>query len=260
MGLPVSVLLRGPSARGLEAASAVQAVYEELRNVDAVFSTWRHDSEVSRLSRGEVAVGDCSDDVRLVAARCEQARTDTAGLFDAARPEGGWDPSGLVKGWAVERASRHLAGLPLDWCLNAGGDVLVQAPSGEAFGIGIADPRDPTGVLALLHLTSGAVATSGTAARGAHLWDPRTGKPALSVSSVTVSGPTLLEADVLATSAFVAGDLALLADRPLLSGLLVHPDGRTEATSSWSGQPLKVPAVSAEAQAWPRPRPYPPAS
>lgn len=246
MGLPVSVLLRGHGAREDAGALAVARVYDELREVDALFSTWRVGSEVSRLGRGELSLAACSPDVRAVAQLCDRACTDTGGLFDARRPDGGWDPSGLVKGWAVERASRHLEALPLDWCLNAGGDVLVRSLSGEPFGVGIADPRDPSGVVAVLRLTAGAVATSGTAARGAHLWDPRTGAAAGGLASLTVTGPSLLEADVLATAAFVAGSLGVLADRPGFAGLAVHPDGRQEPSENWSGSPLKFPSQPAE--------------
>ena len=245
MGLPVSVLLRGDGARDAPAAAAVQAVHDELRDVEAVFSTWRPDSEVSRLNRGDLSLNRCSPDVRTVARLCERARDETAGCFDAQRPEGGWDPSGLVKGWAVERAARHLADLPLDWCLNAGGDVLVSAPSGEPFGVGVVDAHDQSACVCVLRLTSGAVATSGTAARGSHLWDPRHGGPAGAFASVTVAGSSLLEVDVLATAVFVAGDLALLRGREV-SGLGIRPDGRQEATGNWSGQSLKFTAAAAD--------------
>lgn len=235
MGLPVSVLLRGPSAREPRHEPAVHRVYDELRAVEAVFSTWLPDSEVSRLNAGQLDLACCSSEVREVAELCEQARVDTRGCFDARRPDGSWDPSGLVKGWAVERACRHLAGLPLDWCVNAGGDVLVASRTGEPFGVGIADPRDPTGVLAVVPVANGAVATSGTAARGAHLWDPRTGLPAAELLSVTVLGRSLVEVDALATAAFVGG-LRLLAGSAgaePMAALAVHLDGRIETTAVW---------------------------
>lgn len=249
MGLPVSVLLRGATARDGGPEAAVRRVYDELRVADAVFSTWRPDSEVSRLNRGELALADCRSEVREVDRMCQWARDATDGLFDADAPDGHWDPSGLVKGWAVERAARHLASLALDWCLNAGGDVLVSAPSGEPFGIGIADPHDRTGVVAVVRLVAGAVATSGTAARGDHLWHPQTGRAATGLASVTVAGASLTDVDVLATAAFVDGGLGLLGCRPDTSGFAVHPDGRQEATANWAGQALKVSALPADSRA-----------
>lgn len=198
MGLPVSVLGRGPVDEAL-----VALVYAELREVDARFSPYQEGSEVSRVNRGELALEDAHEDVQWVHERCLEWTRITGGLFDARRPDGYWDPSGLVKGWATERAARHLA--TGDWCLNAGGDVVVLTPSGEPFTVGIQDPRDGSSVVTAFTTTTTAVATSGTAARGAHLWDPRTGGEASGLQSLTVTGPSLETADVLATAGFVAG-------------------------------------------------------
>jgi thiamine biosynthesis lipoprotein len=196
LALPICGLPRG----GTDEAAA--QVFAELRSVDARFSPYQEASEVSRINRGELRLDEAHEDVQEVARRCEAWKQRTGGLFDARRPDGTWDPSGLVKGWATERAARQLAG---DWCVNAGGDVVVMTPSGEPFNVGIQDPRDDSRVLLVLVMTTGAVATSGTAARGTHLWDPRTGSPATGLLSLTVIGPSLETADVLATAGFVAG-------------------------------------------------------
>lgn len=235
MGMPVSVLARGPSAGASAADAAVQELYAALREVDRVFSPYREDSDVSRLGRGCVGWDEVGADVREVADRCVAAREMTGGLFSADLPEGGWDPSGLVKGWAVERAGELLRSVDgVDWCLNAGGDVLVSCPSGDAFTIGIQDPRDPGRVVASLARRSGAVATSGTAARGAHLYDPRTGQAVESRwLSVSVSGASLEYADILATAAFVAGDEWPAVLPPGYEGLGVLADGNLQATDGW---------------------------
>jgi thiamine biosynthesis lipoprotein len=237
MGLPVSVLARGEGAESERADVAVRAVFAELVEVDRVFSPYKPDSVVSRLARGELGWDDVDPVVRDVAERCVQARELTNGLFDAQLPDGGWDPSGLVKGWAVERAGEQLRAVAdLDWCLNAGGDVLVICPSGRPFTVGIQDPRDPGRVLASIARTEGAVATSGTAARGAHLYDPRTGGAVVTRwASVSVSGPSLEYADILATAAFVAGEEwpAVLAALPGYEGLGILADGNLFATAGW---------------------------
>jgi thiamine biosynthesis lipoprotein len=237
MGLPVSVLARGASARLEAADEAVRAVYAELREVDRIFSPYRDDSEISRLAGGALAWSDATPLVREVAGRCLRAAELTGGLFDATRPDGNWDPSGLVKGWATERAARLLAAVgDLDWCLNAGGDVVVSCPSGEPFVVGIQDPADPAGISTSVRCRSGAVATSGTAARGAHLYDPRTGRPATSDwLSVTVIGPSLETADVLATAAFVAGSLAIVDHVDQYDGLAVAADSTLLTTVGWTG-------------------------
>jgi thiamine biosynthesis lipoprotein len=236
MGLPISVLARGDLAQSPEADRAVHALFGELVAVDAVFSLYKPDSVVSRLQRGEIGWDDCPTEVRDVADRCDRAKVMTVGLFDATRPDGTWDPSGLVKGWAAERAARHLAETAVDWCLNAGGDVLVLSPTGEPFTVGVQDPRDDRRVAAAVPCSAGAVATSGTAARGAHLYDPRNGGAvATSWLSITVLGPSLETADVLATAAFVAGGgwqetVGLVHG---YAGLGIDADGALHPTAAW---------------------------
>lgn len=236
MGMPISVLARGGEARSPEADRAVGALFRELVGVDAVFSLYKPDSDASRLARGELGLDECDPDMRVVAARCAQAKELTGGLFDATRPDGTWDPSGLVKGWAAERAARQLAEVPVDWCLNAGGDVIVLSPSGEPFTVGIQDPRDIRGIATAVPCAAGAVATSGTAARGAHLYDPRNGGAAsTSWLSISVLGPSLETADMLATAAFVAGDhwQDLLALVPGYAGLGIDATGAGRGTAGW---------------------------
>jgi len=238
--MPISVLARGPGARDPVADTAAMAVFAELRDVDGLFSPYRADSAVSRLNRGEIELTACPAQVHEIAQRCTEAREFTEGLFDADRPDGAWDPSGLVKGWAADRAARHLAAVQgLDWCLNCGGDVLVISPSGRPFTVGIADPSDPMRVLTTVARADGAVATSGTAARGAHLYDPRSGTPVAPCwASVTVIGPSLALADVLATAAFVAGVRwwVPIERAPGYAGLAVAADGRTTTTGPWPTQ------------------------
>ncbi len=235
MGLPISVLARGDGAESGRADAAVRAVFAELTEADRVFSPYKADSAVSLLARGETTWDRVDPVVREVAERCSVARESTDGLFDADMPGGTWDPSGLVKGWAVERAGERLREVvDVDWCLNAGGDVLVVCPSNEPFAVGIQDPRDPGRVVASVSRTGGAVATSGTAARGAHLYDPRTGQSVASRwLSVSVSGPSLEYADVLATAAFVAGDEWPTMLLPEYEGLGILADGNLFTTAGW---------------------------
>jgi thiamine biosynthesis lipoprotein len=245
MGLPISVLARGERARSPEAEVAVRSAFRELVDVDAVFSPYRPDSVVSQLQRGEITLADCDENVRDVADRCDAATELTGGLFNATRPDGRWDPSGLVKGWAAELAARHLGELSdLDWCLNAGGDVVVLAPTGQPFTIGIQDPADAGRIATAVACSTGAVATSGTAARGGHLYDPRNGAPATSQwLSISVLGPSLETADLLATAAFVAGDqwkdvVSLVAG---YAGLGIDTNGAVHGTPGWpTGRPGRL--------------------
>jgi FAD:protein FMN transferase len=232
MGMPVSLALRGRHAGDLESEGAWAEAMATLRDVDRVFSTYRADSFVSRLDAGLLDVVDCPPEVAEVLAIGERARQESAGAFDVRR-SGRLDPSGVVKGWAVERAARPLRQLAdTDFCLSAGGDMVcrVADPARPVWRVGIEDPRDPTRVVAVVPVRDGAVATSGLAHRGGHVTDARTGRVPTALASVTVVAPDLVTADVDATAAFALGaeGPAWLGTRPGRAGLVVHADGRRE--------------------------------
>ena len=208
-----------------------------------MFSPYRDDSHLSRWERGELILADADPTLADVIGLCDEARDSTAGWFDPRAlpdPRTGlprYDPSGLVKGWAVQRAARHLIELDgVGWCLNAGGDVLVHAPAGQPpWRIGIEDPDDPSRVLWVVERRSGAVATSGSAHRGSHIIDPRTRRPATAVRAVTVVGPQLMWADVHATAAAAQGPSALdrLDDVDGYEALMVTGSGLQRVTAGW---------------------------
>lgn len=239
MGLPVSLALRGPHAADPDdpaAREAWSAVMTSLRGSDALLSTWREDSWVSRLDRGEVSLAHCPPELAEVLALGEDAARDSGGAFTLRLPDAAGrvrlDPTGVAKGWALDRAARALEPLAgTDWCLSGGGDVLCRTRSRRTplWRVGVEDPRDASRLLAVVPVGNGAVATSGTTHRGAHLLDGRTGRTARGVRQVTVVAPTLTEADVDATCAYALGPdaLAWLRQRPGRSGLVVHDDGTT---------------------------------
>lgn len=238
MGLPVSLHVDG-AADDPATRVAAQAAMAVLHDVDARFSTYRTDSEVMRLRDGRLALADASPDVHEVLRLCDLARERTDGLFDAYLPDAAgravFDPSGLVKGWAAARAALVLDDVPgIAYCLNAGGDVVVGGREPRPWRIGIEDPRDRSRVVHVVERSTGAVSTSGTAARGAHLVDPRDGSHPASLLAVTVVGESLMWSDVLATAAFVRGaDAVEWVSRQVgYRALAVHRDGRVEADPS----------------------------
>jgi thiamine biosynthesis lipoprotein len=235
--MPISLALRGLHVDDDLAEAAWQAALAVLREVDRVFSTYRHDSLVSRLQRGEIDLADCPAEVHEVLDLGERARQESDGAFDVRRPVPDGhrvlDPSGVVKGWAVDRAARALDTLPgTDFCLSAGGDMLCRTKrsGAPAWRIGIEDPRDPQRVVAITPVHNGAVATSGLAHRGSHIVDARTGETPTGIASVTVVGPDLVWADIDATAAFALGSnaLAWLRSRTGRSGLVVWADGTSD--------------------------------
>jgi thiamine biosynthesis lipoprotein len=237
MGMPISIALRGRHAGDAAGEAAWGAVLHRLREVDRVFSTYRSDSHVSRLDRGEITLADCPPEVAEVLGLGEAARLESAGAFDVRRRDAGGrvllDPSGVVKGWAVQRASEIIDGLEdTDYCLSAGGDMACRVvdPDAPDWQVGIEDPRDPTRLVARIPVRRGGVATSGLHHRGAHIVDARTGEVPTGVASVTVVADDLTWADIDATAAFAQGDeaLAWLHTRPHRSGVVVREDGTAQ--------------------------------
>ena len=228
MGMPISLALRGRHTDDEAADTAWARVLACLRDADAVFSTYRADSIVSAIRRGDLALADAPAEVHEVLAIGARAERATDGAFSLWRPE--LDPDGVVKGWAVERASGFLRALPdTDSCLSAGGDMACRSVSGAPWRVGIEDPHDPARVLAVVPVRDGAVATSGSAHRGAHLVDARTGTAPGVVAQVTVTAPSLTDADVDATAAYALGPHAAewLGRRVGRAGLVVWADGTT---------------------------------
>jgi FAD:protein FMN transferase len=185
----------------------VDEVFDWLRFVDETFSTYRAESDISRLERGELALADAHEEVGEVLERCDELREETRGYFDS-RAGGSLDPSGLVKGWAVDRAARILEGAGArNFAIYAGGDVIVRGrPStADRWHIGVRHPRRADRVAAVIEAGDLAIATSGAYARGDHVLDPHTGRPPSGLLSVTITGPDLATADAYATAAFAMG-------------------------------------------------------
>jgi thiamine biosynthesis lipoprotein len=227
MGMPIVVEVRDDSA----SPESLDPVFDWFRRVDETFSTYKEDSEASRVARGELAVEDAHPDVAAVLARCEELRLETNGYFDA-RYGGSLDPSGLVKGWSVDRAAELLdeAGFE-EYAVNAGGDLRVRG----AWRVGIQHPTERDAVAKVLDAVDVAVATSGEYNRGQHVLDPHTGEPPGGVLSVTITGPDLATADAYATAAFAMGaDVGphWVARLRGYAGLVILADGRVLSTPS----------------------------
>jgi FAD:protein FMN transferase len=227
MGTVFTIDVRDPGRWDAAIGEAVSWFHR----VDGLFSTYRDGSEISRIRRGELAVEDANPLVAEVLGLCASVEEDTGGYFSS-RWDGLLDPTGLVKGWAVERASVLLrARGSLRHAVNGAGDIQL---AGEPWRIGISDPLDGSLLLTVLEGGDFAVATSGMAERGAHIVDPLTASPADALASVTVVGPSLTRADAYATAAFAMGNAALgwLEGLAGYEGLVVAGDGSVATTSA----------------------------
>jgi thiamine biosynthesis lipoprotein len=229
MGMPVSLDL-ADDLPVEELEGLADLAFDWLREVDARFSTYKLDSEISCLARGELRPEDCSPDVTTVLERCADMWRSTDGYFDS-YATGSLDPSGLVKGWAVQVASERLvAAGSANHCLNAGGDIALRGGPrpGRPWRVGILHPFQPMSVAWVLATTDCAVATSGTYERGFHVINPRTGQAARELCSVTLVGPDLVVADSYATAALAMGEagIAWLATLDGYESAVVTEDGR----------------------------------
>ncbi|MEU8586209.1 FAD:protein FMN transferase [Streptomyces sp. NPDC048664] len=238
MGTVVSFDVRGGDPEVTR--SALEQAVASLHRVDAVFSTYREDSQISRLARGEMSVEECDPEVAEVLALGAEAERLSDGWFST-RYSGRIDPTGIVKGWAVERAARDLAAAGASGVsVNGGGDVQMYGAPGphRPWRVGVTDPLRPGGLAAVVSAAgadASAVATSGTAERGAHIIDPRTGGPAVTdLVAVTVVGPRLTWVDCWATAAFAMGSrqaLDWLESLPDVEALLITAGDEVRCTS-----------------------------
>jgi thiamine biosynthesis lipoprotein len=241
MGMPIVVDVRDEHVDD----ATLDGMYDWFRWVDATFSTYKEESEISRLNRGELTLEQAHPDLCEVLERCEQAREETNGYFDvrAASPEA-IDPSGLVKGWSVDRAAAILdeAGVR-NYAVNAGGDMRLRGrPVPELrWRVGIQHPYERHRLAAVVASSDLAIATSGAYARGDHVLDPHTRRPPGGVLSVTVVGRDLATADAYATAAFAMGGAAGPAWTARLRGYEAMSILADETVLTTAGFPLAAP-------------------
>jgi thiamine biosynthesis lipoprotein len=230
MGMPVTIHVcdRGATSAALDDA------YADFEHLDQLFSPFLETSATSRINRGELTVDDADELVRQVFTLCRMYEVPTEGYFSCF-PRGGFDPSGLVKGWAIDRAASILGRFGFrNFFVDAAGDVLTRGVNDEGlpWRVGIRNPYERNKVARVVLASDLAVATSGTYEKGHHIVDPHTGRSADELISLTVIGPDILLADVYATAAFAMGARAIsfIERVPSYEGYAIKPD----ATANWT--------------------------
>jgi FAD:protein FMN transferase len=235
MGTVFTIDIRDPG----EWSCPIDEVVRWLHLVDATFSTYRPDSDISRIRRGELGIEDAHPTVAEVLDLSARLQHETSGFFSSLI-HGQVEPTGVVKGWAIERASELLRNAgSANHAVNGGGDMQLagEAAPGRAWAVGVTDPRDRSRVLTVVEGQDCAVATSGISERGRHIVNPFTGRPAESgLLSATAIGARLTEVDAYATAAFVMGLPALgwVESKAGYEALLVRADGTRRETSGWA--------------------------
>jgi thiamine biosynthesis lipoprotein len=205
MGMPITVEIIDPKAKQEDVA----AVFAYFNYVDKKFSTYKKNSEISRINRGAINKADYSLDMKTVMALSEEARKLSAGYFNILTPQGKYDPSGLVKGWGINNA----AGILLDrgfknFYVEAGGDIQACGNNAEnkRWSVGIKNPFNQKEIVKVVYISNLGMATSGSYIRGQHIYNPNNpNSPITEIVSLSVIGPNVYEADRFATAAFAMG-------------------------------------------------------
>lgn len=209
MGMPVTVEVADASAT----KEIFDTVFSYFEYVDGKFSTYKDDSEISLINKREMTLEQSSEDMRTVFALAEQTRQETNGYFDIARNDT-YDPSGIVKGWAIYNAAEILRQKGFEnFYVDAGGDVQAVGKNsrGQNWQVGIRNPFNLDEIVKVLSVSNCGVATSGTYIRGQHIYNPKNDDQVITdVVSLTVIGPNVYEADRFATAAFAMGREGIL--------------------------------------------------
>lgn len=241
MGMPITVEVLDQAVTPAD----LEHVFAFFVAVDEVFSTYKESSEISRINRGELCVQDAGAHVKTILRLSEQTRQQTRGYFDI-RSQAGLDPSGIVKGWAIWQAAGLLRRRGFrHFFIDAGGDIQVAGrKQGRLWRVGIRNPFRRTENVKVLALTERGVATSGSAVRGQHIYDPHnSGAPLREVVSLTVIGPDIYEADRFATAAFAMGRQGIQFIEQLegFEGYLIDTTARATFTSGFERYVVREP-------------------
>jgi thiamine biosynthesis lipoprotein len=239
MGMPVTVEIVGHAA-----IEDLAAVFDYFTYIDRKFSTYKPESEMMRINRGELAERDWSDDMKIIFMLAEETKQRTDGFFDIRRPDGSIDPSGIVKGWAIWQAAKLIEARGFkNFYVDAGGDIQVGGVNaeGKPWSVGIKNPfaknsgHDEIVKTVYLNKMMSGIATSGTYIRGEHIYDPKTGTAANEIISLTVIGPNIYEADRFATAAFAMGARGIHFIESLsgFEGYMIDKNGIATMTSSF---------------------------
>jgi thiamine biosynthesis lipoprotein len=209
MGMPITVEIVDPQASD----DIFNEVFIYFTHIDEKFSTYKSTSEIEAINHGTLAPADASEEMKLVLAMCEETKRETNGYFDIKTPAGNYDPSGLVKGWAIWNAAKLLEKKGFqNFYIDAGGDIQPHGRNadGEPWAVGIKNPFNESENVKVLYVKDEGVATSGTYIRGLHIYNPRgANAPVEDIVSLTVIGPNIHDADRFATAAFAMGSAGI---------------------------------------------------
>jgi FAD:protein FMN transferase len=234
MGMPVTVEVLDASVT----EESVDDVYAYFEYIDEKFSTYKVTSEITRINEKKLTLAEASKDMKTMFALAEKTREETYGYFDILY-HGKYDPSGLVKGWAIHNAAQILRKKRFrNFYVDAGGDIQVYGKNdqGQDWQIGIRNPFNIQEIVKVVSASNRGVATSGTYIRGNHIYNPTSsGSLETEIVSLTVIGPNIYEADRFATAAFAMGEDGIYFIESLkgFEGYMIDRNGRATMTTGF---------------------------
>lgn len=232
MGMPIII--------ELHASTLDQSIFEKafkyFKEVDAKFSTYKETSEITKINKGKTSESNISSDMRLIFKLAQQTKKETQGYFDIYR-NGTYDPSGIVKGWAIQNAAKIIKSNNVkDFFIECGGDIQIGGRNkGKNWKIGIKNPFDQSQIIKIISVYNKGVATSGNYIRGEHIYNPKTSQYISEIISITVIGPNIYEADRFATAAFAMGKHGINFIEKLnkFEGYMIDKNGIATMTSGF---------------------------
>lgn len=228
MGMPVTIEISKSANKQI--SKSIEEVFNYLREVDKKYSPFKKDSEIGKFNRGEKVSAETMEVLDL----CEKTKKETGGYFNIVKADGKIDPSGLVKGWAIQKAADILRKKGYKkFFVEIAGDAEIV---GKNWKWGIRNPFNKKEIVKVLNLSNCGIATSGTYERGQHIYNPVTKSAEITDTvSITVIGPDVYEADRFATAAFAMGKagIGFIESRPNLEGYMIDKNGIATFTSGF---------------------------
>lgn len=233
MGMPVTIEIIGCSNNKI-----FNKVFDYFRAIDEKFSTYKKNSEISLINLGSIKPSKYSPDMKKIFRLAAKTKKETNGYFDIVRKDKKIDPSGIVKGWAIWEAAKIIKRLRFsNFYVDVGADIEAHGTSskGKKWRVGIRNPFKPAEIIRVIEVSDKGVATSGNYERGEHIYNPKSGSPANEISSITVIGPNIYEADRFATAAFAMGldGINFIERQKNLQGYMIDKKGIATLTSGF---------------------------
>jgi FAD:protein FMN transferase len=235
MGMTITIEIADDS----NTEASIDKIFSYFENVENKFSVFKADSEITLINNGKIKESQWSQEMKSVFALAEKTKNETGGYFDIVAADGKYNPSGLVKGWAVYNASKLLLEQGFkDFYVEAGGDIQAYGKNeqGRYWSVGIKNPFNQDQIVKVLYLKNSGIATSGTYLRGQHIYNPHArNNPLLGIVSISVIGPNVYEADRFATAAFAMGEAGIMFIENLkgFEGYMIDKNGIGTETSGF---------------------------